>query len=93
MTSVEISWGLKSWVCSAIYASPIPSNREFLWGYLQNLMDSISISWLVVGNFNEILASAEVKASEFYYRRAERFATIIDACGLIDIGAVGSHFT
>lgn len=41
--TVEFSSGSKNWICSAIYASPIPNMRTMLWDHLIILRNSINI--------------------------------------------------
>lgn len=50
--------GLLSWV-TAVYASPVPNVRRFLWNYLGQLVKSIKAPWLVGGDFNYILYTSE----------------------------------
>ena len=59
--TLEFSAGLKSWVCSAIYASPTPMVREELWLYLGNIGRSMDKPWLLLGDFNEVLSPLELK--------------------------------
>lgn len=42
---ISISRGNRTWYCSAIYASPIPANRELLWSHLQQLRNMIHGPW------------------------------------------------
>ncbi|XP_057453246.1 uncharacterized protein LOC130745123 [Lotus japonicus] len=81
-----------SWVCNAIYASPIPEQREILWQHLTQLRESISIPWLLVGDMNEVLQPSEVRGGDFIPSRAHRFASVLDKCRLIDLGLVGGNY-
>ncbi|KAL4328991.1 hypothetical protein AHAS_Ahas13G0255400 [Arachis hypogaea] len=90
---VEFSNGGFSWVCAAIYASPVPSIREEAWRVLTDFSRNYSGPLLAIGDFNEILLSSEVKGGNFVSRRAERFGALLDECGLIDLGAHGSLYT
>ncbi|XP_057432499.1 uncharacterized protein LOC130725245 [Lotus japonicus] len=82
-----------SWVCSAMYASPIPAQRDTLWNRLLHLRSSIILPWLLVGDFNEILLPSEVRGGDFLANRADLFASILDQCNLIDSGSVGRQYT
>ncbi|XP_028094913.1 uncharacterized protein LOC114294916 [Camellia sinensis] len=42
------------WVLSAVYAGPIPRNRELLWDNLESIADNMNLPWLVAGDFNDI---------------------------------------
>ena len=90
---MKITSAARSWVCSAIYASPTPSACEDLWGYLQSFSVSIQDPWLLMGDFNEVLLSSEIRRANFVQNRADKFANMMDSCNLMDIGAVGYHFT
>ena len=91
---VEFSRGRSKWLCTVVYASPIPSQRELLWDYLQEVVAvDGGVPWLVVGDFNEILLPSEVKGGDFYPRRAANFMDVLDRCRLLDLGAVGGRFT
>lgn len=50
-----------SWVCSAIYASPIPVKREELWSHLLHIRSNLVLPWMIVGDMNEILHPNEVR--------------------------------
>ena len=46
-----------SWICSAVYASPVPTKREDLWRHLEELRTNIVLPWMLVGDFNEIFGT------------------------------------
>lgn len=81
------------WWCTAIYASPIPSVRNQCWEYLCSLRQLIPGSWMLTGDFNEILLPSEVKGGDFYVNRALKFGSMIDNCNLIDLGFSGPKYT
>lgn len=93
VNSVGIRCDDKEWVCTAVYASPIPSIRSNLWSHLNNLRSLVTCPWLLVGDFNEILLPSEVKGGNFLLSRANQFAQVLDECKLLDLGASGSKFT
>ncbi|XP_057432951.1 uncharacterized protein LOC130725777 [Lotus japonicus] len=82
-----------TWVCSAVYASPIPANREILWRHMTLLRRRFLLPWLLLGDFNEILFPSEVRGGDFLPNRAAMFASVLDTCQLVDLGAVGRRFT
>nr|KYP62012.1 hypothetical protein KK1_016528 [Cajanus cajan] len=69
--SVTIRKGLSSFVCTAIYASPVPRNREALWSYLREIRIRISTPWLLIGDFNEVLSPNEVRGGSFSLRQRD----------------------
>ncbi|XP_028089245.1 uncharacterized protein LOC114289680 [Camellia sinensis] len=83
-----------SWFFSAIYASPHFNLRRDLWDNLKLFADNHNFSWLIVGDFNEILSNADKfggRAINPY--RSQRFKSCIDHCGLMDLGFSGPCFT
>ena len=40
------------WIFSAVYASPIPARREYLWEALYQLTKIHNRPWLVAGDLN-----------------------------------------
>ena len=50
-------------------------------------------SWMLLGDFNEILLPQEVKGRDFSLRRAGKFAEVVDMCNLMDIGTTSSQYT
>lgn len=93
MVTVSIAKGNKKWICSAIYASPIPSVREALWDHMENLRAMLVDPWFLIGDFNEILLPSEVRGGNFLANRAVKFSQVLSNCNLIDLGAKGNLFT
>jgi exonuclease III len=78
---------------SAVYASPQMTNRQQLWNYLQDLRSNLTGPWLLMGDFNEVLMSCEIKGCTFPSNQADKFALMMERCELLDLGATGSNFT
>lgn len=91
--TISISRGSKRWVCSAIYASPVPAGRELLWEHLNNSRYSVHAPWFLVGDFNDIILPSEVSGGMFSVARGARFSKVMEDCGLMDLGAKGHRFT
>ena len=91
--TLELQRGNCVWLCSAVYASPTPSIRENLWKDFMSLRENITLPWLTIGDFNEILFPSEVRGGDFNPSRASKFLEVLEACGLVDLGAVGLSFT
>lgn len=81
------------WYYTAIYASPIPSNRHHLWDHLRDIRNQIRGSWLLIGNFNDIIFASEVSRGQFNSSRACLMADMMNACGVMDLEMVGGSFT
>lgn len=84
--SLKLIRGSCEWISSLIYASPVPSTRALLWDQLESLRDNIVSSWLIMGDFNEILSSSEVRGGNFCVSRALRFADLLDKCSMVNLG-------
>jgi hypothetical protein len=82
------------WLCSAVYASPNPRNREFLWSALSQTCEAHSLPWLVLGDFNEVVSQAEKHGgAPVSSRRCLQFNEVINSCNLIDLGFKGPSST
>lgn len=91
--SVNVMLGNKSWVCTGVYASPIPSLRAPFWNYLCTLGNSINNPWVLIGDFNEILLPGDQRGGLFSTVRAKAFAQVLDRCNLVDLNTLGGQFT
>lgn len=52
-----VQQGDSTGLLSTIYASPHLDSRTQLWNYLSSFGASISMSWLLIGDFNQIFSS------------------------------------
>ena len=93
VVSLKIGEGANAWICSAVYGCPIPSHRDELWDHLVVLRQNFSLPWMLMGDFNEIILPHELKGGVFSFRRARKFAEVLDACNLMDVGSTGNLFT
>lgn len=91
--TLEIVSGSVSWACSAVYASPNFSLRCNLWDHLSNLRRSISVPWVMIGNFNDVSLPSEQRGGIFSHMRAGRFAQMMSNCEMLDLDFFGSKFT
>ncbi|XP_058760448.1 uncharacterized protein LOC131633779 [Vicia villosa] len=77
-----------------VYASPNRSIRDVLWEELTQISFQLNQSWLVGGDFNDILNSTEKKGgAPVAQRKCDIFKNRIETCNLFDLGAVGHRFT
>ncbi|KAK9938788.1 hypothetical protein M0R45_015509 [Rubus argutus] len=84
--------GKPTWLFSAIYASPTPAVRSTLWNYLDNLILSHDLPWMLMGDFNELVSSSDKNCGPFI----GRFGGLrdwINRNAMIDLGFVGSCYT
>ena len=64
-------------------------------GYkLRQLNSRLGISWLCMGDFNEITKQDEkLSGANKPYNQMQLFHDVIDECSFMDLGYVGSKFT
>ncbi|CAM8929085.1 unnamed protein product [Rhodiola kirilowii] len=76
------------------YGHPVTNRRAETWNLLRTLRGALDLPWLVFGDFNEVLFGWEVKGrcvrGEW---QMKSFRSVIQECGLIDLGFRGSNFT
>ncbi|KAF1869450.1 hypothetical protein Lal_00022895, partial [Lupinus albus] len=72
---------------------PSYMDRELLWDHLVSIRNLVTLPWLLLGDFIEILLPSEVRGGQFNYSRAKMSSNVLEACGLMDLDAVGSMFT
>lgn len=77
-----------------VYGSPIRERRKFLWKNLINISSSVNIPWLICGDFNDVLCSAEKwGVRDVCKSRIDDFNHVVNSCGLLDLGYSGPKFT
>lgn len=82
------------WVLSAIYASPNPFFREELWQYILQLGPLITLPWLLLGDFNQVLSGSEKKGGcPVNQRNMAALQAVVTGCSLVDMGFSGPRFT
>ncbi|OMP01255.1 reverse transcriptase [Corchorus capsularis] len=79
---------------TAVYASPVLETRRNLWKSLEAFAENVSLPWVVVGDFNDVLHSGEkYGGNQPSLGRCNAFNSMITYCGLIDLGFKGPSFT
>jgi hypothetical protein len=69
------------WYFSAIYASPNEENRRNLWNDMKHIADTMQDTWLLAGDFNDILGAHEKKGGAVVsLRKCNKFRDRIEAC-------------
>ncbi|XP_030941490.1 uncharacterized protein LOC115966387 [Quercus lobata] len=83
-----------SWLFSAIYASPRFAERSIQWNNLINVAELHSMPWVIAGDFNEPLSSADkLGGRDVSIRKSLLLKDCLDRCNMIDLGFSGSRFT
>lgn len=82
------------WMFTVIYAIPNNIIRRSLWDNMKVIATNIDRSWLVAGDFNDIVDANEKKGGgNVSAHRCSVFRDNIEACNLSDLGAMGLRFT
>ena len=71
--SISVGLGERTWILTAVYASPVPAIRSSLWTYLVNMRRIVTQPWILIGDFNEVLLASETKGGCFVHSRARLF--------------------
>lgn len=93
-TSVTCLTSRRCCLFTAVYGSPNPSQREFLWSGLSQLPCLASDPWLLSGDFNAIVSSEDRMGGARHRNSGCRsFRQVLQQKGLIDLNFVGPRFT
>ena len=72
---------------TAVYAPPQFHKCKLYYDYLQNLAMNISLPWVLLGDFNDMLSDEEKLGGLPVNRtRISAFRNCMDKCGLMDLG-------
>ena len=91
---VKVPSSSLSFLLTVVYAPPQFIKRKPFWDYLQNLAMNISLPWILIGDFNDMI-SEEEKLGGLPVNRTHiaAFRNCLDKCGLKDLGFHGPRFT
>ena len=83
-----------SFLLTAVYAPPQFNKHKLFWDYLQNLAMNISLPWILLGDYNDMISEEEKLGGLPVNRtRITAFRNCLDKCELIDLGFHGPRFT
>lgn len=83
-----------SWIIFAIYASPRIVECSCLWSNLSVVAKLYKLSWVMLGDFNEVLSSNDkFGGNPICISQALRFKECLDDCGMMDLGFCGLRYT
>nr|KYP67224.1 Transposon TX1 uncharacterized [Cajanus cajan] len=85
--------GSREWVCSAVYASPRVKLRDQAWEHLSTLRESVTVPWLVLGDFNEIATPSECRDGIFSLECASKLLNMMEDCSLLEWVRFGDRNT
>ena len=82
------------WRFTGFYGEPDTQNRHEAWARLKNLKSRGSAPWICAGDFNEITKQSEKRGGRIRpHGQIQAFREVLDECGFIDLGFMGSEFT
>lgn len=82
------------WQFTAVYGPPSPLSKPLFWDCLQLIGAAFDGHWLVMGDFNTILSSADKLGGRPVATSSNGgLKQVIDTHGLIDLGFIGSAST
>lgn len=83
-----------TWVANGIYGWADRASKYKTWDLMKSLVDIIQISYVLFGNFNEILSMNEKEGGAVRHERdIDAFRSCIATCNVVDLGYLGSCFT
>ena len=86
--------GDEEWRLTRIYGEPRWEHKNLTWEGLRSLHGSLSLPWLALGDFNEILFHHEKEGGRVRSQsQLQAFQTTLMDCELADIGYLGDVFT
>ncbi|GMI69903.1 hypothetical protein HRI_000659600 [Hibiscus trionum] len=83
-----------TWRFKGFYGNPITSQRSHSWNFLRSLNTDPSMSWLVAGDFNEVLYANEKTGGRVRsQQQMNSFRAAMSDCDLTDLGYSGRWYT
>jgi hypothetical protein len=79
-----------SWRGTFVYGEPRAQDRHDMWGLLKILKRVSSVSWMLIGEFNEVMWSFEHLSSRCRpERQMQEFREVLEFCDVFDLGFSG----
>lgn len=83
----------ENFIMTYVYAKCKDHLRKPLWDGMLNWSDT-NYPWCIIGDFNVISSTHEkLGGRDYNINKSLEFLSIIEACGLIDMGYIGQHYT
>ena len=83
-----------AFLLTTVYASPNFAKQKVFWNYLENLATTVSLPWVLLVDFNDMMFEDEKMGGLPLNRtRIVAFKNCKDKCGLMDLGFQGPRFT
>lgn len=82
------------WRFTSLYGEPNWEQKERPWDALRSLHGAMSLPWIVLGVYNEILFDHEKEGGRpMFQRHLQAFHSALTDCELSDLGFLGDKFT
>ncbi|GLT69224.1 hypothetical protein SLA2020_413920 [Shorea laevis] len=82
------------WLVSCAHAPSTGADRSSFWSLLESTGNRFQGPWILIGDFNAILSSAEKKGGRNFGSPSHNsFVDFVHSNGLVDLGYVGNPFT
>ena len=86
--------GALLWRFTGFYGNPITHRCRESWALLEKQDSRMTLPWLLMGDFNEILSSDERSGESVSSQRSMfEFGEVLNRCSLVDLGYRGYPFT
>uniref|UniRef100_A0A803QSE9 Endonuclease/exonuclease/phosphatase domain-containing protein n=1 Tax=Cannabis sativa TaxID=3483 RepID=A0A803QSE9_CANSA len=82
------------WRLTGLYGEPNRSLRRRTWELLRNLKEKSSLSWCIIGDFNNVTSQQDKNGGNPYPNwLVNGFIEVLEDCGLYDLELNGYPFT
>ena len=82
------------WLFTAVYGSPRANERNILWDGLNRIGTTVTVPWLVSGDFNDFLhATDKYGGAPIRGSKCVKFRSWVQNCCMMDLGFQGPRFT
>ena len=79
---------------TVFYGEPDTQNRHEAWACLKTLKSRGLAPWICAGDFNEVTRQSEKLGGRIWpHAQMQAFRDVLDDCGFLDLGFLGSNFT
>ena len=83
-----------SFLLTVVYDPPQFHKRKYFWEYLETLALHVSLPWVLLGDFNDMILDEEKLGGLLVNRtRMSAFRNCMDNCRLIDLAFHGPRYT
>ncbi|GKV52270.1 hypothetical protein SLEP1_g58858, partial [Rubroshorea leprosula] len=89
-----VNHGVGDWILSLAYVRPQSHYKEAFWNDVEFRSASITNSWVIMGDLNDVMTSDEVfPRGTSVFNRASRFRHTLDRCNLLSQDSLGCKYT